>query len=431
MAKALFQLSEYNQTAQDVVARLVATEAENIKRIKAKITGLKRRSRFIDWRESSSFSNELSMILRNLKEGISDPCTGAELVLLFFKTDDNIMNLCDDSSGCIGDIYRYEASDLFNYYAQACQNKEKLAKALFELNKEDDFGLRDSLFENSTQFLPEPQLRTMVDGYWSLMEKETGDYKKRHWGLLIELLAKELKDAPLFEKVRLYAWPNISTAACKDIADIWLDSGQPDKALEWLNRIDHSETYLSAERNALLLTIHGQLGNKQQQEQIAWEIFRSYRSPKTLNDLLSIIGEEKREQVIAKETEILLAEKGLSTSHAHFLIDMNCIDLAESYIFERKEQLNGAFYYILPDLAKIMEKNEKYLTATVILRALLDSILERAKSKTYSHGIRYLKTLDKLSKKINDWRDISTHSNYVNELRKVHGRKSSFWSKYG
>ncbi len=98
----------------------------------------------------------------------------------------------------------------------------------------------------------------MVDGYWSLMEKETEDYKKRHWGLLIELLAKELKDAPLFEKVHLNAWPDLTTSACKDIAAIWLDSGQPDKALEWLNRINDYETYMSTERNALLLTIHGQ-----------------------------------------------------------------------------------------------------------------------------------------------------------------------------
>lgn len=430
LAEALIQLAEHNKTAHDVVERLVATEAENIKRFKSKITGLKRRNRFIDWRESSSFANDLSMILQNLKEGISDPCTGAELVLLFFKTDDNIMNLCDDSNGSIGDVYRYEASDLFKHYAQACQNKEKLAKALFELNKEDDFGLRDSLFENATQFLPEPQLRTMVDGYWSLMEKETEDYKKRHWGLLIELLAKELKDAPLFEKVHLNAWPDLTTSACKDIATIWLDSGQPDKALEWLNRINDCETYMSTERNALLLTIHGQLGNTQQQEQIAWDIFRSYQSLDSLNDLLSIIGKEKREEVIANEAELLLKENEFSTSHAHFLIDINCIDLAESYIFKHREQLNGELYYTLPDLAKVMEKNKKYLTATIILRSLLDSIFARAKSKTYSHGIRYLKTLDKIAGKINDWGDISNHSDYFNEIRKNNSRKSSFWAKY-
>ncbi len=430
LTEALFQLAEHNKTAQDVVDRLVATEAENIKRFKSKITGLKRRSRFIDWRESSSFANDLSMILQNLKAGISDPCIGAELVLLFFKTDDNIMHLCDDSNGSIGDIYRYEASDLFKYYAQACQNKEKLAKALFELNKEDDFGLRDNLFENSTHFLPEPQLRTMIDGYWSLMEKETEDYKKRHWGLLIELLAKELKDALLFEKAHLYAWPDLTAAVCKDIAAICLDSGQPDKALEWFNRIDDSKTYMSAERNTLLLAIHGQLGNTQQQEQVAWDIFHNYRSYETLNDLLSIIGKEKREQVIAKEAELLLKENELSTSHARFLIDIGCIDLAESYIFERREQLNGELYYALPDLANIMEKNEKHLTATIILRSLLDSIFERAKSKTYPHGIRYLKTLDKLAKKINDWRDISTHTDYFNEIRKNNSRKFSFWSKY-
>ncbi len=154
LAKALFQLAEHNKIAQDVAENLVATEAENIKRFKSKITGLKRRSRFIDRRESSSFANDLSMLLQNLKEGINDPCIGVELVLKFFKTDDNIMNLCDDFNGSIGDVYRYKASYLFKYYAQSCQNKKKLSKALFELSKVDDFGLRDSLFENVSHFLP-------------------------------------------------------------------------------------------------------------------------------------------------------------------------------------------------------------------------------------------------------------------------------------
>jgi hypothetical protein len=77
-----------------------------------------------------------------------------------------------------------------------------------------------------------------------------------------------------------------------------------------------------------------------------------------------------------------------------------------------------------------MDKDKRTLTATLIYRALLDSILARAKSKIYGHGVRYLKKLDKLASAITDWEDITPHTSYLAELRRVHGRKHAFWSRY-
>ena len=67
---------------------------------------------------------------------------------------------------------------------------------------------------------------------------------------------------------------------------------------------------------------------------------------------------------------------------------------------------------------------------SIIYRALLYSILKRAVSKYYNHGVRYLKKLDSLSDRTTDWQNVQPHASYKEDLLRNHGRKSSFWSKY-
>jgi hypothetical protein len=105
-------------------------------------------------------------------------------------------------------------------------------------------------------------------------------------------------------------------------------------------------------------------------------------------------------------------------------------DAAESYLQARAEQLDGDHYQFLLPLAETFESLARPLTASLLYRALLDSILRRARTTTYGHGVRYLGKLDLLAQTVNDWRDIEPHTVYVEQLRRQHGRKTSFWSRY-
>jgi hypothetical protein len=60
----------------------------------------------------------------------------------------------------------------------------------------------------------------------------------------------------------------------------------------------------------------------------------------------------------------------------------------------------------------------------------LQSILERAYAKAYTHGVRYLKKLDSLSTTVVDWDRFDNHQIFKEQLVLTHGRKRSFWSKY-
>ncbi|MHB0981082.1 MAG: DUF6880 family protein [Thermoleophilia bacterium] len=70
------------------------------------------------------------------------------------------------------------------------------------------------------------------------------------------------------------------------------------------------------------------------------------------------------------------------------------------------------------------------LVATIVYRALLDSILGRTRSKTYPHGVRYLKVLDRLALSITGWGDFDDHGAYSERLHREHSRKRGFWSRY-
>jgi len=384
----------------------------------------------VDWSESASFAGELQALLEKLQAGIRDPRTGAQLVAAFFETDEATLGNCDDSSGHVGDVYRYEARDLFVSYARRCEDKDWLGNLVLKLNREDGYGVRDSLIDAAAEYLPEPVMRGMIERLLKAAEQETDEYHKRHWLFRVESLAKQLKDAPLFEKTRIAAWGSLSTAACMDIAKVYLESGNVQTALSWLERIPVAESYMAYERDGLLLEIYGKLGDREKQTETAWRIFRSHRDGASLTRLLDIIGEDKREMIIAGEAEIVLQEKRLSHSNAAFLLALGLMDQAETYLLARAAQLNGDLYSSLLPLAKTLETEGRSLAASVIYRALLDSILRRAQSKYYSHGVRYLKKLDRLAKSVSDWRDVITHEAYLGMLRQNHGRKSAFWSRY-
>ncbi len=430
LADALLDLAVRIEAADDLVERLIATPTENIKRFKKKMTSLKRSKRFIRWGASSKLSNELETLLQDLKAGVSDPLTGVELIASFYETDKGTLGHCDDSSGIVGNVYRFTAQELFIEYASHCDEKKKITKILLKLNKKDDYGVRDTLIDCVNEYLPESDIRFMISEFQKLGEREKDEYEKRHWFRLIESLARQIKDAPLFEKTRIKSWGKTPTAACIDISRVYLESGDIQTALSWIEKISKDETFQAYERDQILIEIYKQLGNDKKLTKILFKKFSSYRSIETLQELLNVIGDDKKDEVLINEVSTILAQKNLKESDAKFLITIKKIDDAEKYILERAEQLNGNYYDSLLPLAKTMDSENRPLATSMIYRSLLNSILKRGYTKAYPHGVRYLRILDRLANSIIDWKNFENHELFKDQVHQKHGLKRSFWSKY-
>jgi tetratricopeptide (TPR) repeat protein len=430
LAEALLDLAVYSDTADDLIERLIATPKENVQRFKRSLSSLKRSRRFVDWRGVPKLARELEMLLQDLKSGVDDPFTGVELVARFFETDEGILGHCDDSSGLVGDVFRFTARELFVEYAAQCADKEKIAEIVLNLNRRDDYGIRDTVMDCAGEFLPEKVIRSMIPVLRKRADDETEEFRKRRHLILIELLARQIKDPELFEKTRIVSQEKLSTGSLIDIARVYLESGEVETAHSWLEKIPAGETFQADKRDQLLLEIYRKQGNVEKLTGLLYLKFRSHHSNDTLQALLDVIGSGRRDDVIADEVAHSLETKALKESDAAFLLSIGKIDEAEEYLLKRADQLNGDYYGSLLFLAEAMESENRYLAASLIYRSLLSSILKRGYTKAYPHGIRYLKKLDKLETVIYDWKKFSHHDTFKDQIIQAHGRKRSFWSKY-
>jgi len=430
LADALLNLAVHSDEMNDLIEQLIATPKENVQRFKKKLSGLKHSRRFIDWRGAAGFGRELEMLLQDLESGVDDPITGVELVAAFYEADNTIFEMCDDSSGNIGDVFRYDAKELFVDYASRCSEKEKVADIILKVNQKDNYGIRDTLIDCAGECLPDDVIRTMIATLQKWADREKDEYGKRHHLMLIESLARQIKDAKLFEKTRIASWGKLSTAALVDIARIYLESGDVETAHSWLKKIPEGETFQAYERDKLLEEIYHKQGDSEKLTELLFQKFRSCHSTNTLQALLDVIGNDKRDEVVADEVKQILKSERLRESDAEFLIAIGKMDEAEAYLLGRADQLDGKHYGSLLSLAETMEAESRHLAASLIFRSLLISILERGYTKAYPHGVRYLKKLDKLSVFVTDWKDFNYHEAFKEQIIQAHGRKRSFWSKY-
>ena len=430
LADALLNFAVHSDEADDLIEQLIATPKENVQRFKKKLSGLKHSKRFIDWQGAASFARELEMLLQDLKSGVDDPLTGIELVAAFYETDNTIFEMCDDSSGNIGDIFRYDAKELFVDYASRCKDKDKVADIILKVNQKDNYGIRDTLIDCAGLCLPEDIIRTMITTLQKWASKEKDEYGKRHHLMLIESLARQIKDAKLFEKTRIASWGKLSTAALIDIARVYLESTDVETAHSWLKKIPEGETFQAYERDKLLEEIYHKQGDSEKLTKLLYQKYRSHHSTDTLQALLDVIGHDKRDDTINDEVEQILKTDRLRESDAKFLIAVGKIDAAEEYLLGRADQLDGNYYGSLLSLAEAMESENRHLVTSLIYRSLLVSILERGYTKAYPHGIRYLKKLDKLAASVANWKEFNHHEAFKEKIIQAHGRKRSFWSKY-
>jgi len=432
LAEALLKLTEHDEMAERLVDRLISEPNDIIKSFRRKISGLKRRKRFIHRKESRSFAAGLDHLLEDLEQAKPDPDVGMPLIASFLETDQAVFGNCDDSFGYIGNVYRYGARSLFTQYASRCTDKKQVLDLLIKTYSNDPYSVREGLIDKGLEMLGAEDANNAIHLFELLAEEAKDEYQRSHFLRAVESLARQTGNAELFERIRLQSTEEPGVSSCIDIGRVYLESGKPRKALEWINRIPAFETFMDRERREILQEIYGQLGDSQKEAELAWISFRKRRNLHTLDALLEVIGEEKRKQVIDDEAGFIIDDGNTDYSDIKFLIDVKKYDEAEICILAMAgtRTLNGHFYETLLPMAKSMESEARMLAAYVIYRALLESILDRKFYKAYPHAAKYLQKLDLLALKIKDWQDLGEHGMFHVWLNQAHGRKSSFWKHY-
>jgi hypothetical protein len=96
-----------------------------------------------------------------------------------------------------------------------------------------------------------------------------------------------------------------------------------------------------------------------------------------------------------------------------------------SLILARPAELDRADEKVLAAVAEALEADQP-LAATFCLRAMIESIVENARSNRYRHAVRHLASCRRLAGAIEAWGAIPDHNSYIRELLQAYGHRSGF-----
>uniref|UniRef100_UPI0040474444 DUF6880 family protein n=1 Tax=Yoonia sp. TaxID=2212373 RepID=UPI0040474444 len=177
------------------------------------------------------------------------------------------------------------------------------------------------------------------------------------------------------------------------IATQLLEAGRATEALDWVRKpgrrtFDGADGDPSPARVSLEARVLEVLDDKPAAQALRWHCFEAALSADVLREYLKNLPDF--EDIEAEERAHALAlEKTESEAALVFFLNWPRLDLAAKLIETQPHRWNGGDWHILPKVAKLLE-HDSPLAATILYRALLDDILDRARSKAYSHGAKYL-----------------------------------------
>jgi hypothetical protein len=97
-------------------------------------------------------------------------------------------------------------------------------------------------------------------------------------------------------------------------------------------------------------------------------------------------------------------------------------------ILARPDELVRADEKVLAVVAEALEA-EQPLAATLCLRALIESIVEQARSNRYRHAARHLASCRRLAGAVEAWGTIPDHNTYLSDLLYAYGHRAGFMNQ--
>ncbi len=427
LAQTLLDLAEQSKQVNQLVNQLISPPEEVFKRFKRTLNRLKNCSRYVGYREIDDFARKLRVMLMGLKAGMTESLSGLEHVVAFYECDGPIFEMCNGYEDQIALIFSIDARDVFREFATRIAEKNQIAATVLKLLPKDRYGVRRALMDCASDYLPEPVIRAMIETLegW-VREAGDPDTKERLQNAILSL-AKQVHDPVLFEKTRLEIWERKPTIAFEDIAKVYLECDQVDAALTWIEKLEGSN---GSTRDALMLEIYRKQGDTERLARLLQQSLRATYNLDTFQELLEVIGPDRREEVLEQELAQIMLATTFSDTTARFLTAVGRVDEAETYVLKHAARLDQGYYGILVPLAEAMVSACRPLIASLIFRSLVTSVLQQGYAKAYHHGVNYLLKLDQLAEHPFDLRGYPSHKAFMNQIMAEHPRKRSFWQQY-
>lgn len=439
LANKIIAISEYDELlAKELDFLILKAEPKKLaKKINQIINGIIKNKNFVPWHKEYEFMRQLNQVLEVIENDLmpNDYSLAVDVIEKLFAVDEQIIEKVDGSNGCVGGFY-HNLSELWGkvWLLADSSGLDILPKKIYDLLKDNSYGTRDDIIQYSAKALG----KNGLDILEKLIKDHENDFKSYSLASMYQDIADGLGDVDKYvAAIENYSSINEDTVC--DIAKRLIAKWRSKEAIDWLlHKPENIELNLSSPKIAyspglkrynLLLEAWGLENMLEEAEKLRWALFEKTLSKAYYDDLLKYKSADASEEVKARAFSF--ATESYKDDITTVLIFLNEIqEFAEiaKIINKNYKELNGENYHFYRPLSKTLASAGYPLAACLLRRKLIDSILERATSKYYKYAISDLKIAGDYSANINDWLTYPTHTQYLENLKKDHGRKQSFWS---
>lgn len=418
------------------------------KLIDRRLSGLARAKSFIEWDKSRAFADDLRSMTDTITAELGPvaPALAIDRLLRFIATHEQVFERVDDSSGRVQAVYYQAIHSTGDLAANLpVPEAEALPEKIMAALGETTHGYLANVTEAVAPHLPQDSLaRWDSDLKDAIAERQAEEAARKsddwfysmtsQWAGMRQILASARGDIDLLIALEVKKKPHMQDTLA--IAAQLLEVGRSAEALEWVRK-DGRHTFgksyngLSPERVSLEAHILDVTGDRSGAQALRWRCFEARLSADILREYLKQLPDF--EDIEAEERAHAIAlEKSDPDAALQFFLDWPRLDLAAKLITTHPHSWDGGDWHILPKIASLLEHDHP-VAATILYRTLLDSILDRARSKAYGHGAKYLGKLALLAHDADPIRPgtMTDHATYLAKLKKTHPRKSGFWARVG
>lgn len=424
--------------------------------VQKQMADMRRSGWFVEWDESPAFADELDTLRKAIVEHVAkaDAAEALDLMWSFMELADSVYGRCDDSGGTVGNVFQAACADLGEIARAAKTDPAQLADRTVKAITNNGYSQYNDLVGILAPALGQEGLehlkRRMVDlSIKFATHPATKDTTKIGGPDLGSISADERRERYRLQTVR---------QALRDIADVQGDvdgfiaqydeetrklskvaAGIAQRLLavgrteEALQSLDASSRGDSADRRRsdcewedARIDVLDALERADEAQQVRWACFENSLSTPHLQAYLERLVDaevsEATEKALGHVQQFQDRLAALS-----FFMRWPALDRASRLVLEHAGPVDGNRYEVLAPAARALA-SEHPLAATLILRAMIDFTLGKAKSTRYRYAARDLKKCSRLTLDIRDFQTHETHDDYMQRLRRDHGRKRSFWN---
>ena len=415
--------------------RLSAQPRKLTAAFRATLSGWRRSSRYLDYRQSHTFAAELEGWLHQVERELlpRDPQLALELFEALIGCDASFFERADDSDGCIADAIRTGCRLWLTTAARCEPPPAGWIERLRQLVRADDYSAREPLLGDANLLLDEQQMRALVAQFEADLDAsvQAGAAARALPPSVfvasgsLRLLSEALRDPDIEVHAVLRYSPLPNALQKASFVRAYLECGRPADALVWLDgQWDHHED----SRLRLLAQTYGDLQRDDECAAIRQRLFESTGSVEDFVAWRACLPVASRPTTEAAARRRAEAESD-PIAAARLLLEIGDAALAEALLVARYGDIDGKSYPRLVPLAESLEGRHCALGATACYRALLLGILTRAYAKAYGHGARYLAKLRQLATEVPDPHPLERHELFEAALKAKHGRKVAFWKQ--